>query len=272
MVRYRAPVPEILEVELYRVLAEQALGRTIARVWMVDARYGRGGTTPQRLRAPLVGRSFTAARRRGKLLLLDTSDGPTLGVRFGMTGGLVVDGQQALDRLRYGPGVFEEKWVRARITFEDGGALAVHDPRRFGSLELVPDEERLGPDALGVSLAELRSALAVRPGRHGPAAPLKARLMDQERLAGVGNLLADEILWRAGLAPGRRTPLDDDELRVLHKALRSTLRQLSRRGGSHMGELMELRHGEGRCPLDGTELRREQVGGRTTYWCPQHQH
>ena len=65
-------MPEILEVERYRALAEQALGRPIARVWMVDARYGRGGTTPQRLRRALVGRSFTAARRRGKLMLLDT--------------------------------------------------------------------------------------------------------------------------------------------------------------------------------------------------------
>ena len=92
------------------------------------------------------------------------------------------------------------------------------------------------------------------------AAPLKARLMDQERLAGVGNLLADEILWRADLAPGRRTPLDDEEFRRLHKELRATLRQLSRRGGSHMGELMEERHDGGRCPRDGTELRREVVG------------
>ena len=141
-------MPEILEVELYRTLAEHALGRPIARAQMVDSRYGRGGTTPGRLRAALVGHSFTAARRRGKLLLLDTDDGPTLGLRFGMTGGLVVDGVQALDRLRYGPGVFEEKWVRARITFADGGQLLMHDPRRFGSLELAPDEYRLGPDAL----------------------------------------------------------------------------------------------------------------------------
>ena len=99
----------------------------------------------------------------------------------------------------------------------------MHDPRRFGSLELAPDEGRLGPDALTVSLAELRAALAIAPGRSGTAAPLKARLMDQERLAGVGNLLADEILYRAGLAPDRRTPLTDDELRALHKELRATL-------------------------------------------------
>jgi formamidopyrimidine-DNA glycosylase len=268
-------VPEILEVEQYRVFAEQALGRPVAKVWMVDARYGRGGTTVGRLRSALTGRPFRAARRRGKLLLLDSKDGPTLGVRFGMTGGLVVDGRQALDRLRYGPGVFSEKWVRARITFVDGGHLQVHDPRRFGSLELAPDESRLGPDALTLTRAELARALSVLPGRAvGPAprAPLKARLMDQERVAGVGNLLADEILWRASLDPGRRTPLSDAELRHLHSTLRATLRQLARRGGSHTGDLMEERHPDGHCPLDGTPLRHAEVGGRSTYWCPVHQH
>ena len=203
----------------------------------------RHGSGPRSSAAPSA-----AARRIGKLLLLDTDGGPTLGLRFGMTGGLVVDGNEALDRLRYGPGVFNEKWVRARFTFDDGGELLMHDPRRFGSLELAPDESRLGPDALTVSLGELRAALAIAPGRSGVAAPLKARFMDQERLAGVGNLLADEILWRAGLAPGRRTPLTDAELRELHKQLRSTLRQLGRRGGSHMGDLMEERDVGARCP------------------------
>jgi formamidopyrimidine-DNA glycosylase len=265
-------VPEILEVERYRELAEKALDRRVSSAWMIDARYGRGGTTPHRLRAALKGRSFTAARRRGKLMLLDTDDdGPTLGVRFGMTGGLVVDGQQALDRLRFGPGVFDDKWVRARIGFGDGGHLLLHDPRRFGSLQLAPDENQLGPDAMTATLADVRSALAVIP-RAGPVAPLKARLMDQERLAGVGNLLADEILWRAGLDPGRRTPLTDDEMRGLHKSLRATLRRLDRRGGSHTGDLMEERVDGGHCPLDGAELQRAQVGGRTTYWCPVHQH
>lgn len=265
-------MPEILEVERYRAVAEQALCRPVERVWMVDARYGRGGTTPQRLRAALRGRCFTSARRRGKLMLLDTGEGPTLGLRFGMTGGLVVDGRAALDRLRYGPGVFDEKWVRARVTFADGGHLLVHDPRRFGSLELAPDEGRLGPDALTLSVRELRRALAVVP--HQPprrAAPLKAHLMDQERLAGVGNLLADEILWRAGLDPSRRTTLDDEELRTLHRAVRATLRTLARRGGSHTGDLMEERHPGGHCPRDGAELRHATVGGRSTYWCPAHQ-
>ncbi len=264
-------MPEILEVERYRMVAEQGLGRLIDSVWMVDARYGRGGTTPRRLSSALAGRTFTAARRRGKLMLLDSTGGPTLGVRFGMTGGIVVDDVETLDRLRYGPGVFGEQWVRARFRFADGGHLTIHDPRRFGSLELAPDEERLGPDALAVSKAELVAALAIRPG-HGAAAPLKARLLDQERLAGVGNLLADEMFWRAGLDPERRSPLSDDELAVLHKAVRNTLRQLAKRGGSHMGDLMEERKTGGHCPIDGAELRRATVGGRTTFWCPLHQH
>jgi formamidopyrimidine-DNA glycosylase len=265
-------VPEILEVERYRALAEKALDRRVSTVWMVDNRYGRGGTTRHRLRAALAGGSFTAARRRGKLMLLDTEGGPTLGVRFGMTGGLVVDGQQALDRLRYGPGVFDEKWVRARIGFDDGGHLLLHDPRRFGSLELAPDENRLGPDALSISLAELRAALAVTPGRSAPIAPLKARLMDQDRVAGVGNLLADEILWQAGLDPARRSALSEDEILALHTSLRGTLRLLDRRGGSHTGDLIEERVEGGHCPRDGAELVRARVGGRTTYWCPLHQH
>jgi formamidopyrimidine-DNA glycosylase len=95
--------------------------------------------------------------------------------------------------------------------------------------------------------------------------------LDQERLAGVGNLLADEMLWRVGLDPGRRSPLTDAELAALHRELRATLRQLGRRGGSHMGDLMDERHAGGRCPRDGAELRRATVGGRTTWWCPEHQ-
>ena len=181
----------------------------------------------------------------------------------------MVDGQQALDRLRYGPGVFEEKWVRARLTFEDGGALRCTIPAASAPSSWCPTKSASAPTRSACRWPNSASALALRPGRHGAAAPLKARLMDQERLAGVGNLLADEILWRAGLAPGRRTPLGRRRAaRPAHRPCVRPCASCRRRGGSHMGELMEQRHAEGRCPLDGTELRREQVGGRTTYWCP----
>ena len=126
----------------------------------------------------------------------------------------------------------------------------------------------LGPDALTITLAQLRVALATR----GSGPPLKARLLDQSRVAGIGNLLADEILWRAGLAPGRPCgSLTDPELRRLQRHLRTTLRDLEARGGSHTGDLMAERRVGGRCPRDGAELVRGTFGGRTTWWCPVHQ-
>lgn len=255
----------MIEVELYRQVAEAALGRPIRGVRVVDGRYCRGGTTARTLSGALVGAQFVAARRHGKLLVLESSGAP-LGLRFGMTGGLVVDGRAALDRLRYGPGRFNPAWVRFRVRFADGGEMALHDPRRLGSVQLAPDETALGPDAGAVTVAGLRRALGAS------SAPLKARLQDQARLAGLGNLLCDEILWRAGLAPGRPArSLTAAELRRLHRHLVATVRQLTERGGSHTGDLMPERRPGGRCPRDGTPLRRTTVGGRTTWWCPTHQ-
>ena len=102
-VRYRSPVPEILEVERTGCWPRRPSNDRSSKAWMVEpATAGRHHAGPPR--AALVGRSFTAARRRGKLML-STPTGPTLGVGLGMTGGLVVDGNQALDRLQYGPGV-----------------------------------------------------------------------------------------------------------------------------------------------------------------------
>jgi len=101
---------------------------------------------------------------------------------------------------------------------------------------------------------------------------LKTRLMDQRRLAGVGNLAADEALWRAGLSPHRpANSLDDRELRRLHRHLRKTMADLLARGGSHKGDFMPARVPGGVCPKDGTPLVHDYVGGRSTWWCPAHQ-
>lgn len=255
-------MPELPEVEAYRRLAERALGRRIVGVDAPDAWYLKAGAAP----AVLVGRTFTAARRIGKLLLLDTDDGPTLGLRFGMTGRLVVDGAVGVDRLLYSSDRELDAWDRFAVRFEDGGDLRVRDPRRLGGVLLDPDERGLGPDAVGVTSAQLRAALA------DSTAPLKARLMDQARLAGIGNLLADEVLWRAGLAPARPAgSLSPAEARRLHRHLVGTLTDLTERGGSHTGDLMPERGPGGACPKDGTPLRRDTVGGRTSWWCPHHQ-
>lgn len=256
-------MPELPEVEAYRRLAERALGRLIVEVDAPDAWYLKGGADP----SVLVGRTFTAARRIGKLLLLDTDDdGPTLGLRFGMTGRLVVDGTAGVDRLLYSSDRELGAWDRFAVRFEDGGDLRMRDPRRLGGVLLDPDEAALGPDAAAVTLGELRQCLA------GSTAPLKARLMDQARLAGIGNLLADELLWRAGLSPARPAQsLTPAELRRLHRHVMGTVQALME-GGSHTGDLMAERRPGGVCPKDGTPLVRATVGGRTSYWCPHHQH
>jgi formamidopyrimidine-DNA glycosylase len=250
------------------VLAERrALDRPVASVVAPDAWYLKRGATASGLDVALRGRSFVAARRRGKLLLLDTDhDGPVLGLHFGMSGRLIVDGEAGVEQLLYASNEPLASYDRFVVLFAAGGDLRVRDPRRLGGVELDPAEDRLGPDALSVSLAQLRAALA------DSHTSLKARLLDQRRLAGVGNLLADELLWRASLSPLRPAGgLRPAELRRLHRHLRATLAELTARGGSHTGDLMAERVPGGRCPRDGHPLERSVAGGRTTWWCPAHQ-
>lgn len=260
-------MPELLEVETYRRLLEtRALRRLIVEVEAPDPWYLKAGLDAAVLRDVLVGGGFTAARRHGKLLLVDAGSRPTLGLRFGMTGRLLVDGRPGVDRLEYGSYRAEEAWDRLVVRFGDGGDLLVRDPRRLGGVLLEPDTSRLGPDAASLRVAELRAAV----GRS--RAPLKAVLMNQSRVAGLGNLLADEILWRAGIDPGRPAcSLGRDETRRLHRSIRSAIDVLGRRGGSHTGDLQAQRHPEGRCPRDGAPLLRRTISGRTTWSCPQHQ-
>jgi formamidopyrimidine-DNA glycosylase len=261
-------LPELIEVERYRRLAEQALERKIVEVVAPDAWWLKGGLSAGALSDALLGRHFLAARRTGKRMMLDTSDdGPVLGLKFGMTGRLLVDGTAGMERLEYGSNREVEAWDRLVVRFADGGDLRVRDPRRLGGAELDPPEGRLGPDAAGLKLAGLRQVLG------DSRIALKARLMDQSKIAGLGNLIVDESLFQAGLDPARPAgSLDDAELRLLHKAIRATLRNMTRRGGSHTGVLQPARHRDGVCPLDGAPLLRRTIGGRTSYSCPVHQH
>lgn len=255
-------------MEAYRALAEaKALRRTIVEVDAPDSWFLKRGLTAELVESAVVGRSFTGARRIGKLLLLDTSRrGPTLGLRFGMTGRLLVDGRSAVDRLLYSSAREEKAWDRFVVFFRGGGELRLRDARRLGAVELDPDESRLGPDARTITLAELRAALA------GSRVALKARLMDQRRVAGIGNLIVDELLWRAALAPTRAAAsLSPTELRRLHRNVHATVELLLARGGSHTGDLLPARAAGGVCPKDGEPLARGVVGGRTTWWCPRHQ-
>jgi formamidopyrimidine-DNA glycosylase len=256
-------VPEMIEIELYRRLAERTVGRRIAEVVAPDAWFLKGVVAAE-LRDALTGREVTGTGRRGKLLLLHAGEA-TLGLRFGMTGRLVVDGDAAIDVLEYGTRQIHPRWDRFGLRF-DTGSLVISDPRRLGGVHLEPDVGVLGPDALSLTLRQARVLV------EGSRAPLKARLLDQSRIAGLGNLLVDEILWRAGLDPARPAgSLDDAEVRRLHRTIRSTVQGLLDAGGSHLGRLQASRAPGGRCPRDGATLQRRTIGGRTTYSCPVHQ-
>ncbi len=264
--RMAVPMPELPEVHEYRVVARRALHRRIERVDAPDAWFLKGGLVAEHLDQVLTGTTFVADRRIGKLLLLDTDAGAVLGLRFGMAGRLLVDGRAGIERLAYASARDEAAWDRFAVHFADGGDLRLRDPRRLGGVHLDPDESRLGVDAMTVTAAQLGALL------RGSSAPLKARLMDQSRIAGLGNLLTDETLWRAGLDPARPSgSLSGPERRRLHRHLRRTLAELSARGGSHTGDLHVARRRGANCPRDGAPLERRTVGGRTTYSCPVHQ-
>ena len=196
----------------------------------------------------------------------DEQASAVLGLRFGMTGRLVVDGHAAIEKLEYSSAREVPEWRRFEMGFADGGTLVIVDPRRLGGVELDPDDTRLGPDAFGLTAAQLAGALGTS------RTALKARLLDQRRVAGLGNLLVDEILWRMGLDPAREAgSLGRAEQERLAEAIRSTVAALADRGGSHTGDLHLARVRGGSCPRDGELLERRTIGGRTTYSCPRHQ-
>ncbi|MFP5321609.1 MAG: Fpg/Nei family DNA glycosylase [Acidimicrobiia bacterium] len=257
-------MPQLIEVETYRRQAEAVVGRTIADAPVLDP-LGLRGADPDAVRAEIVGHTVAAADRIGKLLLLGT-DGPTIGLRFGMTGRLLVDGGASIDGLLYGGQGDDPAWDRYVLAFDDGTDLRIRDPRRLGGLEVDPDTARLGPEASTVTADQLAGALA------GSRAPVKARLLDQSRVAGLGNLLVDECLWRAGVDPQRSAgDLADGEVEALAAVVRSTVADLLARGGSHTGDLQVARVPGAACPRDGAPVERLRVGGRTTYRCPRHQ-
>ena len=254
-------MPEGLEAEIWRSAIEVTVGRVIEQAW-VDERVAAPGFTDA-----VTGATIAGVRRAGKIVLVDT-DGPTIGLHFGMTGRVVVDGVAPIARLQYASGRDDPQWDRLRVfTGGDVPAIRFNDPRRLGRLSLDPDVSALGVDFTSVTAAQLRQALA---GRR-PA--IKTVLLDQTVIAGLGNLCADEVLWWAGIAPRRAAEsLDDADIEQLAHAIRRRLPIMLRRGGSHRGTLSPAVRAEcPPCDRDGGPLQRDTIGGRTAVWCPMHQ-
>jgi formamidopyrimidine-DNA glycosylase len=225
---------------------------------------------PGEIRHALLGGELVTAMRRGKSIWCQTDCSPgavTLGIHLGMSGKIViadaggaeVDGGDYWERGRQ-PGDY--RWARFTLFFADGGRLMLVDPRRLGRIRLNPPVGQLGPDAQLITPAQFRAALA------GSTAPVKARIMDQERIAGIGNLLADEILWRARIHPARAAgSLTVAEQARLLRTTRSTIEDAIRNGGVHALTIIPYRRRGGTCPRDHAPMRTGAVGGRTTWWC-----
>ena len=263
-------MPELPEGESARTVIERnGLGRRIVDVDDSDTFVCRPHL-PGEIRHALLGGELVSAMRRGKSMWCLTgpeTDEVTLGIHLGMSGKIVIadaDGTEVDggDYWEGGRKPGDYRWARFTLNFADGGRLMLVDPRRLGRVRLNPPVEELGPDAEQITPAQFRAAVITG------TAPIKAHLLDQDRIAGIGNLLADEILWRARIHPARPAGgLSPDEQSRLLRSMRATLRAALKGGGVHTLEIVPFRHAGGACPRDDAPMATGTVGGRTTWWC-----
>ncbi|MGE5291297.1 MAG: Fpg/Nei family DNA glycosylase [Micromonosporaceae bacterium] len=269
-------MPELPDVEAFRALfAANAAGHRVTGVDVADAGVLRK-VTPRQLSEALRGRVLSEPARRGKWLIVPT-DGPVLLLHFGMTGSLEWSSEG------------EPRHRHDRVIFiTDHGELRFRDMRKLQGITLARDPGEvdrvlgtLGPDALAIGRKDFDALLGERRGA------VKTMLIDQEAVSGLGNLLADEILWRAKVHPRcSANKLTTDERRRLYSEMRKVLHAAVRAGrvpprpswltgrrdrGRARGEGPQ-RKGAHRlgatCPRCETPLSRARIGGRTTVWCP----
>jgi formamidopyrimidine-DNA glycosylase len=269
-------MPELPEVETVRAgLKPKLVGRRFEDVRIVDSRLTRP-LDPAEVAAELTGERVRAVDRRGKYLILRFESGLVLLIHLRMTGTLVHSRN----------GAPTEGHVRAVVRLDDGSDVVYRDVRRFGTwLVLRADEldaylaARLGREPLEASFSA--ADLGERLG--GRKLPLKVALLDQRTVAGVGNIYADEALWRARLRPTRPAgDLDARELRALHRGLRRALEAGIERQGATLrdyrtpdGTAGTMQHefkvygraGEP-CLRCGAPIAKTRLGGRGTWFCP----
>ncbi|MFI7709177.1 Fpg/Nei family DNA glycosylase [Nonomuraea sp. NPDC049480] len=253
-------MPELPDVEGFRRVLSEHAGEPIRAVRVRDPGVLRGIGARQ-LAGALRGHRFERPRRHGKWLIVPAG-GPVLMLHFGMTGSLSW----------HSP---DEPWHRHdRVVWQfDDGELRFRDMRKLQGIRLAGDAAQaermlgdLGPDARDVSLERFAELLSGRRGR------LKSALTDQTLIAGLGNLLADEICWHARINPQRAVgDLDETECAALYEAMRRVLREAIKAGCVPPRDtwLTGTRdEPDGPCPRCGRPLSSRRVAGRRTVWCP----
>jgi formamidopyrimidine-DNA glycosylase len=262
-------MPELPDVELYRrYLDEHALGRTIARVAVNDARI-LGELAASAFVARLSGNRFEESRRHGKHLLVRLRRDGWLTLHFGMTGGLV----------HFRDAADDPPYDRVRFDFAGGDHLAYVNRRMLGRVGLAADadafirDEQLGPDALDPAFDLPAFARALRGRRRD----VKSVLMDQALIAGIGNIYADEILFQARLHPKAPvTSLGERERALLFEQIKAVLTTAidCGAGAEQLLErlpddyLLPQREKDGKCPRCGAKIATLKAAGRTAYFCP----
>jgi formamidopyrimidine-DNA glycosylase len=268
-------MPELPEVEtIRRQLEPELVGRRIESVEVLDERLTRP-EAPRTVERACAGRRIESVERRGKYLMLRLEGGRWLVMHLRMTGNIVLG--------EPGPAV---RYLRAVIRLEDGGSMLFTDARRFGTAVVLDDddlEEYMAPRAGIEPLSERLTAGEIGALAEGRRAPLKSFLLVQSGIAGIGNIYADEALWRAELHPlspaGSMRPEHWERLRA---GIVETLEAGLANGGASIDDYRDARGEEGTmqdeflvhtreglpCARCGTEIRRIVVGGRSTYFCP----
>ena len=255
-------MPELPEVETFkRYLDSTSLRQRITNVEVRDA-YVLKRVSARQLARRLKGRRFETSYRHGKHLFVRAGNELWLRLHFGMTGSL-----EYLNHDEVAP-----KTARVIFRFEDNGRLVFDDQRKFGEIELIEDVDEflqtrgLGPDALEITLSQFKAIIG---NHHGV---VKAILLTQKLIAGVGNLYADEILFRARIHPASEAArISGKDLERLFRATRYVLTKAIalKTDFNRLPKSWLLTHRgkRGRCPRCGRELKSATIGGRTAWFC-----
>ena len=255
-------MPELPEVETFkRYLDNTSLHQRITGVEVRDAYVLKRVSAPELTRR-LKGRSFENSRRHGKHLFVHGGDELWLRLHFGMTG--------LLEYLHHDE--VTPKTARVMFRFADNCRLAFDDQRKFGEIELIEDVDEflqtrgLGPDALKISFSQFKAILRKHRGT------VKAILLNQQVIAGIGNLYADEILFRARMHPATEAArLSDNDLirlfRSTHYVLEKAIALKTDFNRLPKSWLLTHRGKRGRCPRCGRALKSATIGGRTSWFC-----
>jgi formamidopyrimidine-DNA glycosylase len=275
-------MPELPEVEAARRLVERVgRGRRIARVECADDPIVFENVRSRAISRALVGREIRAARRRGKHLWLELDRRPWLTMHFGMAGGLRTRADRGVRLVSSGERSPANPWpprfTRLRLRLDDGTELVMTDPRRLGRIRLRWDPEHEPPIGdLGFdALLELPPPGRFRALLRQRSAPIKAVLLDQSFAAGVGNWIADEVLYQARIDPRRRADtLGEREVERVRSKLRAVLATAVRAGAdSDRYPRTWLFHrkwerGDGAVTTRGEKIHHTTIGGRTAAWVP----